>query len=77
MDSAVLAVAGIALLVMGVVGFAAVVLFFGAAAFRYSVLPTLGHVARRLVDESRAWLAPPNQPRPVLVRTPTRTSPHP
>ena len=74
MDSVYLAVAGIALLVIGVVGFALVSLVFAAIAIRYSVAPLLKPVAAWLVSEARGWATAPAPRRVAVVRATARTS---
>jgi len=71
-DSIFLAVAGIALLVMGVVGFVAVVLFFAAAAVRYALLPRMAPFVGVAAAEARRWVTPSERPRPALVQAPVR-----
>ena len=75
MDSVHIAVAGIALLAAGLIGFFAVTLFFMGLAVRYAVLPRLRPLATRLVGDAKTWVMPPQQPRVALSRATVRPSP--
>lgn len=72
MDSIYLAVAGIALFVMGIVGFTAVALFFAGALIRYEVAPRVRPLLVKVANGGRNWVTPPERPRPALV--PARSS---
>lgn len=75
MDSTHIAVAGIALLGIGIVGFFAVTAFFGALAIRHAVAPRLRPLAQRFAMGAKTWVMPPQQPRVAVSRAAVRPSP--
>lgn len=67
MDSVFLAVAGIALFVVGTVGIVLVVAFFAGAVIRYEVVPRVRPLLARVATGGRNWVTPPERPRAALV----------
>lgn len=74
MDNTYVAVAGIGLLVVGVVGFISVTAFFVAVAIRHEVLPRLRPLLGRVAGEARGWIAP-ERPSATLAPVPARSTP--
>lgn len=68
MDNVFLAVAGVGLIVVGVLGMAVSILFALLATLRYAVLPHLAPMTGRVRTEAGAWFAPPPRREVVLVR---------
>ena len=68
MDNVFLAVAGVGLIVVGVLGMVVSLLITFLAAIRFAVLPRLAPTMTRLRTEAGAWFAPPVPREPVLVR---------
>jgi len=71
-DNAYVAVAGIGLLVIGVVGFVAVSVFFLAAALRHEALRRIPPFLSRATSGTRNWIAPPERPRAALASVSVR-----
>lgn len=70
MDSVYLAVAGIALLVVGVIGFIAAAVFLVTVTVMRIGMPYVVAVVAHAAAELRDWLTPSDPVRPVLARTP-------
>ena len=67
MDNVFIAVAGVGLIVLGVLGMALSALFAVLATFRFAVFPRVVPLVGRLWTEAGAWFAPPRHREVAVV----------
>lgn len=72
MDNVYLAVTGVALILVGVAGLAALSMIFLAALVRFALIPRLRPLLSRVTADAASWVAPPPRPDVAVARGPSR-----
>lgn len=72
MDNVYYAVAGVALILVGVAGIAALAMMFLGALLRFAVAPRLRPLIGRVAADASSWLAPPARREVAVAPSATR-----